>query len=120
MKALVYTAPNEVRYRDEPDPVRADGEVMIAIDAVGICGSDLHAYHGHDPRRVPPMILGHELAGRIVEGPGHRHAGHGESADHLRYLRVLCRRPQQPVFPAHDDRHDTAGRLCGADDDSER
>ena len=36
MKALVYTAPNEVRYRDEPDPVRADGEVMLAIDAVGI------------------------------------------------------------------------------------
>jgi alcohol dehydrogenase len=70
LKALVYTAPNEVRYRDEPDPVRADGEVTIAIDAVGICGSDMHAYHGHDPRRVPPMILGHELAGHIVEGPG--------------------------------------------------
>lgn len=70
MKALVYTAPNQVVYREEPDPMLADGEVLIRIDAVGICGSDMHAYHGRDPRRVPPMILGHELAGRIVAGPG--------------------------------------------------
>ena len=70
MKALVYTAPNEVTYRDEPDPSLAPGEVLIEVEAVGICGSDMHAYHGHDPRRVPPLILGHELAGRIVDGPG--------------------------------------------------
>ena len=70
MKALVYTAPNEVTYRDEPAPSRAADDVLIAIDAVGICGSDMHAYHGRDPRRVPPLILGHELVGRILEGPG--------------------------------------------------
>lgn len=68
MKALVYTANNQVTYRDEPDPVPAAGSVMLRIDAVGICGSDMHAYHGHDPRRVPPMILGHEFAGTIVAG----------------------------------------------------
>lgn len=70
MKALVYTNPDEVTYRDEPPPKRGPGEVLIRIDAVGICGSDMHAYHGHDPRRVPPLILGHEIAGSIVEGPG--------------------------------------------------
>jgi alcohol dehydrogenase len=70
MKALVYTAPNEVTYRDEPAPSPGTGEVLIAIDAVGICGSDMHAFHGHDSLRVPPLILGHELAGRILEGPG--------------------------------------------------
>ena len=70
MKALVYTAPNEVTYRDEPDPTLADGEVVLEIDAVGICGSDMHAYHGHDPRRNPPLILGHEFCGTIVAGPG--------------------------------------------------
>jgi 2-desacetyl-2-hydroxyethyl bacteriochlorophyllide A dehydrogenase len=70
MKALVYTAPNEVVYRDEPAPTHRAGEVLIRIEAVGICGSDMHAYHGHDPRRVPPLILGHELAGVVVEGPG--------------------------------------------------
>jgi alcohol dehydrogenase len=71
MKALVYTGTRQMAYRDEPRPARAaDDEVLIRVDAVGICGSDMHAYHGHDPRRVPPLILGHELAGEILEGPG--------------------------------------------------
>lgn len=70
MKALVYTAPNEVQYRDEPDAKRlTEDEVILKIDAVGICGSDMHAYHGHDPRRKPGLILGHEFAGEVVEGP---------------------------------------------------
>ncbi len=70
MKALVYTGTRQVEYRPQPDPHLADGEVVLQIDAVGICGSDMHAYHGHDPRRVPPMILGHEFCGTIVAGPG--------------------------------------------------
>ncbi|MEW5708762.1 MAG: galactitol-1-phosphate 5-dehydrogenase [Pseudomonadota bacterium] len=70
MKALVYTAPKQMLYRDEPEPPVGPGEVLLGIDAVGICGSDMHAYHGHDPRRVPPLILGHELTGTILEGPG--------------------------------------------------
>jgi alcohol dehydrogenase len=52
LKALVYTKPDEVVYRDEPDPVPGPGEVLFKVGAVGICGSDMHAYHGHDPRRA--------------------------------------------------------------------
>lgn len=70
MKALIYTAPDCVTYRDEADPSPMPGEALIDVEAVGICGSDMHAYHGHDPRRVPPLILGHELAGTILAGPG--------------------------------------------------
>ncbi|UCH73956.1 MAG: alcohol dehydrogenase catalytic domain-containing protein [Rhodospirillales bacterium] len=70
MKALVYTAPVTLEYREEPDPVPAAGEALVRIDAVGICGSDMHAWHGHDPRRVPPLILGHEAAGEVVSGSG--------------------------------------------------
>ncbi|HET8876278.1 MAG TPA: alcohol dehydrogenase catalytic domain-containing protein, partial [Casimicrobiaceae bacterium] len=55
MKALVYTGPNTMRYRDEPEPAAAGGEVVVEVEAVGICGSDLHAFHGRDPRRVPPL-----------------------------------------------------------------
>jgi 2-desacetyl-2-hydroxyethyl bacteriochlorophyllide A dehydrogenase len=69
MKALVYTNPNEMTYREQPKPTAAPGEVLIQVEAVGICGSDMHAYHGRDPRRVPPLILGHELAGQVLEGP---------------------------------------------------
>jgi threonine dehydrogenase-like Zn-dependent dehydrogenase len=69
MQALVNTAAFEMTYREEPMAVRlADDEVRLRIDAVGICGSDMHAYHGHDPRRIPPIILGHEFAGTVVEG----------------------------------------------------
>lgn len=67
MQALVYTQPNEVQLLDRPDPTLQAGEVILKIDAVGICGSDMHAYHGHDPRRKPGLILGHEFCGTVVE-----------------------------------------------------
>lgn len=69
MKALVYTGPNSLVFRDEPDPVAGAGEALVRIEAVGICGSDMHAYHGFDSRRPPPLILGHEAAGMIAAGP---------------------------------------------------
>jgi 2-desacetyl-2-hydroxyethyl bacteriochlorophyllide A dehydrogenase len=68
MKALVYTATNEVVYKDVPDPIVGAGECLVKIEASGICGSDMHAYHGKDPRRVPPLILGHEVVGVVVAG----------------------------------------------------
>jgi threonine dehydrogenase-like Zn-dependent dehydrogenase len=69
MKALVYTGPNGLVFREEPDPVPQADEVLVRVEAVGICGSDMHAYHGFDARRPPPLILGHEAAGRIATGP---------------------------------------------------
>jgi 2-desacetyl-2-hydroxyethyl bacteriochlorophyllide A dehydrogenase len=68
MKALVYTGPNSLVFRDAPEPIPEPGEVLVKVEAVGICGSDMHAYHGHDSRRPPPLVLGHEAAGRIVGG----------------------------------------------------
>ncbi len=71
MKALVYTDTHELQYRDEPMPVPGAGEVLVKLEAMGICGSDMHAYHGHDERRVPPLILGHEAVG-IVQSGAHK------------------------------------------------
>lgn len=68
MKALVYTATNEVVYKEVPDPSVGADECLVKIEASGICGSDMHAYHGKDPRRVPPLILGHEVVGTVVAG----------------------------------------------------
>ena len=69
MKALVYTGPEGLDYRDVADPVVAKDHHLIRIDSVGICGSDMHAYLGHDDRRPAPLILGHEGAGTVVGGP---------------------------------------------------
>jgi threonine dehydrogenase-like Zn-dependent dehydrogenase len=68
MRALVYTGPNTLTYRDEPDPAPLAGEALVKVEAVGICGSDMHAYHGFDERRPAPLILGHEAAGVVVSG----------------------------------------------------
>jgi len=68
VKALVFTGKHSLEYREEADPKPRSGESLVRIDASGICGSDMHAYHGHDPRRVPPLILGHELAGLVLSG----------------------------------------------------
>ena len=69
MKALVYTAPEALQFRDVPEPAPAPDHHLIRIDSSGICGSDMHAYLGHDDRRPAPLILGHEAAGIITGGP---------------------------------------------------
>ena len=67
MKALVYTQPGEMQLLERPLPEAASGEVVLKIEAVGICGSDMHAWHGHDPRRLPGLVLGHEFVGTIAQ-----------------------------------------------------
>lgn len=68
MKALVYTGKESMEYRDFADPIVQANEQIVRVEKVGICGSDMHAYHGHDPRRPAPLILGHEAAGVVVGG----------------------------------------------------
>lgn len=68
MKALTYTDTETLIYQDAPRPEAGDGEALIRIMASGICGSDMHAYLGHDARRPTPLILGHEAAGVVVGG----------------------------------------------------
>ena len=63
MKAPVYTNKETLTYKEEIDAVAKEGETLIKVSATGICGSDMHAYHGHDDRRLPPLILGHEISG---------------------------------------------------------
>jgi alcohol dehydrogenase len=67
MRALVYTNPNEMQLLDRPYPSLEKDEVIIKIESVGICGSDMHAFHGHDPRRKPGLVLGHEFSGVVEE-----------------------------------------------------
>lgn len=69
MRGLVYTSLETLEIRDVPAPVLDGDDALVRVDAVGICGSDLHAYKGHDPRRLPPIILGHEFVGTVETGP---------------------------------------------------
>ncbi|MBW3625029.1 MAG: galactitol-1-phosphate 5-dehydrogenase [Armatimonadetes bacterium] len=67
MKAMVYTAPLELKILDVEEPKPAPGEVIVEVAAVGICGSELEGFSTQSPRRKPPLIMGHEFSGRVVE-----------------------------------------------------
>ncbi|MGJ8546560.1 MAG: zinc-dependent alcohol dehydrogenase [Sulfitobacter sp.] len=68
MRAMVYEGVETLALREVPLPEPQAGEALIKLAAVGICGSDMHAYLGHDARRPAPLILGHEAAGTIASG----------------------------------------------------
>ena len=65
MRALVYTAPQSLEMREVAEP---SGDVVIDVESAGVCGSDMHAFLGHDARRPAPLILGHEIAGTTADG----------------------------------------------------
>lgn len=57
----------ELNYRDFEDPVIESNEVLVKVRACGICGSDVHGMDGSTGRRQPPIVMGHEASGEIVE-----------------------------------------------------
>jgi L-iditol 2-dehydrogenase len=72
MKAIRLHGPGDLRQHDEPQPETGPGEALVQVKAVGICGSDLHWFGEAgigDARLQKPLVLGHEFAGLIAEGP---------------------------------------------------
>ena len=67
MKALVCTTPRQFDYINTEMTAPAEGETLLKIERIGICGTDLHAFEGTQPYFNYPRILGHELAATIVE-----------------------------------------------------
>ena len=67
MKALVYEEPWKMTLEDLPKPELQPGEVLIKMESVGICGSDVHGFTGESGRRAPGMVMGHEVVGRISD-----------------------------------------------------
>ncbi len=70
MQALVCTTPGKFEYQDKTYPEIPEKHALLRIRRIGICGTDLHAFEGTQPYVNYPRILGHELAGELVEDPG--------------------------------------------------
>lgn len=68
MRALVYVEVGKMRIEQRPRSAPAAGEMEIAVETAGICGADISGFLGRSRRRKPPLILGHELAGRTSTG----------------------------------------------------
>ena len=66
MKALLLTEYKQMQYTDVDEPEVGDEDVLVQVEACGICGSDIHGYDGSTGRRIPPLIMGHEAAGIVV------------------------------------------------------
>lgn len=66
MLQQVMTAPGEIMFRQIPVPKAGEGQILIRIRMIGICGSDIHVYHGKHPFTTYPVTQGHEVSGEIV------------------------------------------------------
>ena len=69
MKALLLTEYKKMHVTDVDEPVVGADDVLVQVEACGICGSDIHGFDGSTGRRIPPLVMGHEAAG-IVVGTG--------------------------------------------------
>jgi 2-desacetyl-2-hydroxyethyl bacteriochlorophyllide A dehydrogenase len=96
MKALVCTEPGNFKYMTVEKPQARADRALIRIRRVGICGTDLHAFEGTQPYFSYPRILGHELAGELIEfdnAPGFKQ---GEAVSFIPYFNcdkcIACRK----------------------------
>ena len=98
MRAVTFQAPGEVRVTEKPEPeVGGDDEAVVQVEASGICGSDLHIYHGR-VKIDPGFTLGHEYVGTIVAaGPNASVFGEHFTAEG-RWLVRLRSADASPVF----------------------
>jgi len=70
MRASVYLGDERVELQDLDAPAPAEGEVLLRVNRVGICGTDLHIFLGHMDQRVQiPLVMGHEMSGEVIETP---------------------------------------------------
>ncbi len=66
MKALLLTAYKSMQVTDFDEPEVGPDDVLVQVEACGICGSDIHGYDGSTGRRIPPLVMGHEAAGTVI------------------------------------------------------
>ena len=68
MKAVTLIGPGEVHLTDIPEPNPSPGDLLLRVERVGLCGTDLNSYRGKNPLVTYPRIIGHEIAATVLEG----------------------------------------------------
>ncbi len=79
MIAVTFQGPGEVRVEERPEPeLIADGDAIVEVEVTGVCGSDLHIYHGR-VQIEPGFVIGHEFVGKVLAaGPGVTQVAEGD------------------------------------------
>ena len=70
MRAIVLDRPGSFRVAEVPDPTPGEGQIVVKVDACGVCGTDIHIMDGEFPPTPYPITPGHEFAGTIVAVAG--------------------------------------------------
>lgn len=95
MNTLVCTEPGHFTYATQLEPVLEPGYALLKIRRIGICGTDLHAFEGTQPFFAYPRVLGHELAGELLDAGGAAGFAPGEAVTFIPYFNcghcVACR-----------------------------
>jgi len=113
MKAITCTTPGLLQHINIDAPVLQPGHAIIKIRRIGICGTDLHAFEGTQPFFSYPRILGHELAGDLIDADGAEGFVPGEALTFIPYFNcntcIACRQGKPnccsniKVFGVHID-----------------
>jgi 2-desacetyl-2-hydroxyethyl bacteriochlorophyllide A dehydrogenase len=92
---IICDKPGTLRAEDRPIPIPAEGEVLLRVKRVGICGTDLHIFAGRQPYLNYPRVMGHELSGIVAAAPSGGRLAEGDMVYVLPYLScgrcVACR-----------------------------
>lgn len=97
MLQQVMTAPKEITFREVPVPEPKEGQVLVKVMNIGICGSDIHVYHGQHPFTSYPVTQGHEVSAEIVKL--------GEGADNFSVGQKVTIQPQVVCGECYPCRH---------------
>ena len=66
MVQAVMTSPGKIEYREVPEPEAGKGQIKVKMKKIGVCGSDIHVYHGKHPYTSYPVVQGHEVSAEVV------------------------------------------------------
>ena len=86
MLTIICDSPGTLSAIDRPKPTRGEGEVLVRIRRVGVCGTDLHIFTGNQPYLSYPRVMGHELAGVVEETSASSHLVVGDTVSIVPYI----------------------------------
>ncbi|MEO5773598.1 MAG: zinc-binding alcohol dehydrogenase family protein [Sphingomicrobium sp.] len=99
MDVVVCAEPGALKLEQRPKPERGEGEVLVRIRRIGVCGTDMHIYCGNQPFLSYPRVMGHELSGEVAEAPPACDLKPGDPVYIIPYIAcgtcVACRRGKE-------------------------
>lgn len=96
MDVVVCAEPGDLKLESWPRPIRGEGEVLVRIRKIGVCGTDMHIFTGNQPYLSYPRVMGHELAGEVAEAPAESGLKAGDPVYIIPYIAcggcIACRK----------------------------